>query len=113
MCGSPDVWSSTRSFAGCRSDSSLTPDRETSRIREITAKASLGGEPPHSPPSSRGAESNVTLICRRFRRQWVRLTRPLLELNQPEVADGRVPTLGAIADALRANDDETNAPLEF
>ncbi len=61
MCGSPDVWSSTRNFAGCRSDSSLTPDRQTSRIREITAKGSLDGEPPHSPPSSRGAESNV--IC--------------------------------------------------
>src|SRR5271166_3462689 len=68
MCGSPDVWSSTRNFAGCRSDSSLTPDRQTSRIREITAEASFGGEPPHSPPSSRGAESNVTCadcVCAR------------------------------------------------
>lgn len=33
-------------FTGCRSDSSLTPDRQTSRIRKITARTSLGDEPP-------------------------------------------------------------------
>src|SRR5215469_9392353 len=61
MCGSPDEWLSTRNFAGCRSDSNLTPDRHTSRIRAITASASLGGELPQSPPVCNGAESNV--IC--------------------------------------------------
>ena len=58
------MWSSTRNFAGCRSDSSLTPDRQASHINEITAKGSLDGKRPHSTPSSKGAESNVTCADR-------------------------------------------------
>jgi hypothetical protein len=63
-CDSPEEWLSTRNFAGCRSDNSPIPETQTSRIREITARASLGGEPP---PTSIDAKSKCHL-----RESWFR-----------------------------------------
>jgi len=60
MYGGPEVRSSTRSPLGCRSESSLTPARLTSRIREMTVAAALGRDFPQSPVSSKGALRSVT-----------------------------------------------------
>jgi hypothetical protein len=54
MFGSPHEW--TRNFVVGRSDGSRSREKQTSRVREITARASFGGEPPHSSPSSNSAE---------------------------------------------------------
>jgi len=60
MYGGPEVRSSTRSPLGCRSESSLTPARHASRIREMTVAAELGSDLPQSPVTSKGALRSVT-----------------------------------------------------
>ena len=60
MYATPEGRSSTRSLFGCRSESSLTPARQASRIREITTAAELGGDFPQSPVTSKGAVRSVT-----------------------------------------------------
>ncbi len=59
IAGWPDVCSSTRSRAGCRSDTRRTPSRQALRISSTTSSAECGIILPQLPASSIGAVSRV------------------------------------------------------